>query len=203
MSPRRKPTPAPNTPGANAIGPMSILHLLPVIGEVLGEDARSLVLARAGVKQLPEAEVFCDEAPAAAIHQALREAFPEMAEQITRNAGGRTGDWILATRMPPVASMTLSRMPPWLAAPVLCGLIEKHAWTFAGSGDFRVANRSRPVFELENNPVVRGETSASPLCSWHAAVFERLFRSLIDPDMTCIETHCSACGDSACRFEIT
>lgn len=182
---------------------MSILQLVPVIGELLGEDAGTLVLASAGVTRLPEADAFCDEAPAAAVHQALRKEFPDMADRITRCAGGRTGDWILATRMPPVAAMTMSRMPAWLASPVLCGLIEKHAWTFAGSGQFRVANRSKPVFELTDNPVVRGEVADHPLCSWHAAVFEHLFRSLVDDGLICVETHCSACGDSVCRFEIT
>ena len=181
---------------------MSILQLVPVIDELLGKEAGSRVLARAGITLLPEADAFCDEAPAAAVHQALRKEFPEMAERITRCAGGRTGDWILATRMPPVAAMTLSSLPAWLASPVLCGLIEKHAWTFAGSGRFRVVNRSQPVFELADNPVIRGEVADHPVCSWHAAVFEHLFRSIVDPELSCIETHCSACGDSICRFEI-
>lgn len=181
---------------------MSILQLMPVISEVLGEQASGLVLATAGVTQLPAADVFCDETPAAAVHQALRKEFPGTAEHIARLAGTRTADWIVATRLPPVAAMTLSRMPVWLASPVLCGLIEKHAWTFMGSGQFRVINRSSPVFELKDNPVIRGEFSEHPVCSWHAAVFQQLFRSLVDPAISCTETHCSACGDAACRFEL-
>ncbi len=184
------------------IGPMSILHLLPVIGEVLGTHAGSHILRSAGVKRLPPEDRLCDEAPAAAVHQALRREYPEIADQITRHAGERTGNWIVASRMPPVASRTLAHMPGWLASPVLCSLIDRHAWSFAGSGRFRVVSRQPVVFELEDNPVIRGEKAAHPICSWHAAVFERLFRALVDPRMICIETHCSASGDSSCRFEM-
>jgi bacteriochlorophyll 4-vinyl reductase len=37
------------------------------------------------------------------------------------------------------------------------------------------------VFEIADNPVVRGEHSETPLCHWHAAVFERLFSALCGP----------------------
>lgn len=181
---------------------MSILQLLPVIGEVLGAHAGRRVLRAAGVKRLPREDRLCDEAPAAAVHQALRREFPDIADQITRHAGERTGNWIIDSRMPPVAARTLANMPAWLASPVLCRLIERHAWTFAGSGRFRVVSRDPVVFELEDNPVVRGEHAKHPICSWHAAVLERLFRALVDPGMICVETRCSACGDSACRFEM-
>lgn len=181
---------------------MSILQLIPVIGEMLGSPASNQVLRAAGITQLPSGDRLCDEAPAAAVHQALRREFPGVADQITRHAGERTGNWIIATRMPPVAANALAHMPAWLASPVLCGLIDKHAWTFAGSGQFRVVSRHPVIFELENNPVVRGESAEHVVCSWHSAVFERLFRALIDPGMICVETRCSACGDSVCRFEI-
>lgn len=190
------------TTASAPIGPMSILQLIPVIGEMLGNPASSRVLRAAGITQLPTADRLCDEAPAAAVHQALRREFPEVADQITRYAGERTGNWIIATRMPPVAATAMAHMPAWLASPVLCGLIDKHAWSFAGSGQFRVVSRHPVIFELENNPVVRGESAEHVVCSWHSAVFERLFRALVNPQMICVETRCSACGDGVCRFEI-
>ena len=44
------------------------------------------------------------------------------------------------------------------------------------------------VFALADNPVVRGEVDDHPLCHWHAAVFERLFRALIAPQTRVVET---------------
>ncbi|MEM1431648.1 MAG: V4R domain-containing protein, partial [Pseudomonadota bacterium] len=41
-----------------------------------------------------------------------------------------------------------------------------------------------------------------PLCHWHAAVFERLFRVLVSPESSVTEVACCAMGAPACRFEI-
>ncbi|KQB95786.1 hypothetical protein AL073_13950 [Loktanella sp. 1ANDIMAR09] len=48
--------------------------------------------------------------------------------------------------------------------------------------------------------IVRGEVSETPLCHWHAAVFETLFRRLVDPRLRCVEESCCAVGAPACRF---
>jgi divinyl protochlorophyllide a 8-vinyl-reductase len=37
------------------------------------------------------------------------------------------------------------------------------------------------VFGIADNPVVRGEVAARPICDWHVAVFERLFADLVGP----------------------
>jgi divinyl protochlorophyllide a 8-vinyl-reductase len=58
------------------------------------------------------------------------------------------------------------------------------------------------VFEIADNPLVRGEVSQAPLCDWHAAVFRRLYSVLVDPRIEVRETACCACGDAACRFEV-
>ena len=80
--------------------------------------------------------------------------------------------------------------------------IAKHAWTFAGSGSFRVVTPWR--FEIVDNPIVRGERSDTPLCHWHAAVFERLYQVLVDRTAMCREVACCAVtGGNTCRFDIT
>jgi divinyl protochlorophyllide a 8-vinyl-reductase len=58
------------------------------------------------------------------------------------------------------------------------------------------------LFEIADNPVVRGETAATPVCHWHSAVFAGLFAALVDPHTQVIETACCACGAPACRFEV-
>jgi divinyl protochlorophyllide a 8-vinyl-reductase len=93
-------------------------------------------------------------------------------------------------------------MPAGLAAPILSRAIATHAWTFAGSGCFKIEALRPPVFLIHDNPVVRGEASDVPLCHWHAAVFERLFRRLVSRRTTVAETACCAQGAPACRFAL-
>jgi divinyl protochlorophyllide a 8-vinyl-reductase len=74
-------------------------------------------------------------------------------------------------------------------------------------GPLRVSGRFKTcgplAFEIADNPIVRGERSAVPLCHWHAAVFETLYRTLVDPRLRCAEVACCAMGAPACRFELT
>ncbi len=190
-------------PKGARIGPNAILQLVPVIDDAAGTDMTKHLLAMAGVFELPDpAAGLMDEAPAARLHQALRTEMPEVAPMLAREAGWRTGDYILANRIPQKAQRLLKLMPARLSAPILARAVEKHAWTFCGSGAFRLASQWPVVFEIKDNPVVRGEHSETPLCHWHAAVFERLFSALCGRQWRCTETHCCAQGAPACRFEM-
>ncbi len=190
-------------PKGARIGPYAILQLVPVIDDAAGTDMTKHLVAMAGVFELPDpAAGLMDEAPAARLHQALRTEMPEVAPMLAREAGWRTGDYILANRIPQKALRLLKLMPARLSAPILARAVEKHAWTFCGSGAFRLASQWPVVFEIKDNPVVRGEHSETPLCHWHAAVFERLFSALCGRQWRCTETHCCAQGAPACRFEM-
>lgn len=189
--------------GGARIGPNSVLQLVPVLDAQLGPLARQRLLASAGLKELPSDEGLMPEGPAALLHQELRRQYAADAGELAREAGERTGDYIIAHRIPTVARRVIRKMPAWLGAPLLASAIEKHAWTFAGSGTFRVVSRQPLVFELIDNPVVRGEHADHPLCDWHAAVFQRLFNVLVDRHMKCVETRCCAMGAESCRFELT
>jgi divinyl protochlorophyllide a 8-vinyl-reductase len=185
------------------IGPNAILQLVPVLEDAAGAETTRHLLARAGIFELPDpAAGLMDEAPAARLHQALRAEMPEVAPMLAREAGWRTGDYILAHRIPKPAQRLLRLMPARLGAPILARAVEKHAWTFCGSGVFTLVSTWPVVFEIADNPVVRGEHSATPLCHWHAAVFERLFSALCGRTWRCTETACCAQGAPACRFEM-
>jgi divinyl protochlorophyllide a 8-vinyl-reductase len=184
------------------IGPNSVLQLVPVLDEHLGSEERERILKICHIDQLPSDQGLMPEGPAAELHQAVRRLYPELAPQLTREAGLRTAEYIIRHRIPVAALRVLRSLPPWLAAPLLASVIEKHAWTFAGSGGFKVRSRHPLVFELRDNPVVRGEHASEPICHWHAAVFEHLFRDIVDPRLSCRETHCCASGADACRFEV-
>jgi divinyl protochlorophyllide a 8-vinyl-reductase len=179
-----------------------VLQLVPLLDDRLGTGPREMLLAQCGMTELPGDEGLMEEGPAARLHQAVRAQYPEFATDLTWRAGLRTADYIISHRIPPVVIHLLQQSPPWLSGPLLARTIHKHAWTFAGSGEFSIASKRPLVFELHDNPVVRGETAEEPICHWHAAVFQRLFNSLVDPDLTCIETACCATGSDCCRFEL-
>jgi len=189
------------TEGA-VIGPNAILQLLPQIERIGGEARVAQMLAEAGVLEVPDGSHMIPERDAARLHQVVRRHAPDMAAQLTAEAGRGTADYILAHRIPTVAQRILKALPASLAARSLARAIAKNAWTFAGSGDFRVI--SPWCFEIAHNPIVQGEHSDLPLCHWHAAVFERLYRVLVHPSARCVETTCCAVGrDATCRFEVT
>lgn len=163
-----------------------------------GTAARMMLIA--GLDAPPSDKGMMPEGPAARLHHAVRQTLGPAAPWVLAEAGRATGDYILAHRIPRPAQLLLRSLPAALSAPLLKAAIAKHAWTFAGSGQF--STRSGLVFEIAANPVIAGETSPTPLCHWHAAVFERLFRTLVDDRLRAQETACCACGDHACRFEL-
>jgi anaerobic magnesium-protoporphyrin IX monomethyl ester cyclase len=126
---------------------------------------------------------------------------PARAATLSAQAGTGTADYILAHRIPAPVQTVLRALPPGPSAWILSRAIAKHAWTFAGSGRFRVVTPW--CFEIADNPVIRGEAAPAPLCHWHAAVFERLYRVLVSDAVRCRETACAACGDPVCRFDLS
>jgi divinyl protochlorophyllide a 8-vinyl-reductase len=184
------------------IGPNAILQLIDVL-ERRGEgDLLSAVLAEAGVQRPPRNAGMLPEADFAAVHQALRRLSPA-AEGVLEEAGLATGDYILAHRIPKVAQVVFRLLPGALAAPVLTKAIARHSWTFAGTGEFRV-EASRPLeLSVARNPLVVGWRAASPQCIWHVGVFRQLYGRLVWPRVKVREVACCACGDPACRFELS
>jgi len=185
---------------ADRIGPNAILQLVPVIEARGGPGLLEELLGAAGIRTLPDGTAMIDEREAARLHQALRGRLPGEAASIATEAGAGTADYILAHRIPGFAKALMRAAPAPLAARMLSGAIARHAWTFAGSGDFMKI--SPYVFEIADNPVVRGEHAPGPICDWHAAVFTRLYRVLVSARLACRETACCAAGAPACRFEI-
>lgn len=184
------------------IGPNAILQLLPHLEARFGADGIRDMLDLAGVEKIPDGTAMIPEEEAARLHRIVRLRAPGAATELAVLAGTATADYILAHRIPGVAQAILKALPAPLAARALTAAIRKHAWTFAGSGRFAAVGPW--VFEIHDNPLIRGETSDAPLCAWHAAVFERLFRVLAASDCRCVETCCGAQpGHDLCRFEIT
>lgn len=184
------------------IGPNAILQMLPAIADRVGTQRLAGLVAEARLPALPDGQSMIPETDAAALHRQVRRALPTLAEAISADAGRRTADYILAHRIPRPVQAALKRLPAALAAPILSRAIARHAWTFAGSGRFRTVDAW--TFELRHNPLIRAERATAPLCAWHAAVFERLYATLVHPACRCRETSCGAMAgsDELCRFEV-
>ncbi|TDL90522.1 bacteriochlorophyll 4-vinyl reductase [Meridianimarinicoccus aquatilis] len=184
------------------IGPNAILQFLPVLDRFCGPVRRAQILAAAGIFDIPDGLSMIPETDAARLHRQIRKEEPALAPTLAAKAGFETANYILANRIPDLAQTVLKVLPRKPAARILSGAIEKHAWTFAGSGSFKV--QSAWSFTITNNPIVRGEVSGVPLCAWHTAVFERLYRVLVSPDCRCEETLCAAQGSgNTCHFKMS
>lgn len=188
--------PEPAAPGR--IGPNAVLQLLPVL-DAAEPGLAARLLCEAGLDAPPGDHGLMAEAPAAALHRAVRARRTD-APDLLRRAGQGTAAYILAHRIPPAARAVLRLLPAPLAAPLLARTIARHAWTFAGSGRFRSEGRGPLAFELADNPLIRGEAAAGPLCHWHAAVLTGLFAALVHRDARVTEAACAAQGAPACRF---
>ncbi|MGI1662482.1 bacteriochlorophyll 4-vinyl reductase [Palleronia sp. KMU-117] len=187
---------------AGLIGPNALTQLLPLLERAGGARLRDRLLAEAGIFVLPDMTGLVDEAPVARLHQAMRAQIPDLAPALAWEAGVRTADYIIANRIPGPVVVLLRGLPVPLAAPLLVRAIAQHAWTFAGSGRFEVLSRRPLRVAIHDNPVVRGEIASHRLCHWHAAVFERLFTSLVHGGWRAREVECCAMGHPACVFEI-
>jgi divinyl protochlorophyllide a 8-vinyl-reductase len=190
---------------ASRIGPNAITRVAEALREEFGAGGADRVFALAGLDRYlrhpPESMV--DEQEVALLHRRLRESMgTTSARRIGREAGRRTGDYLLAHRIPKPVQWLLRRLPAAVAARVLLGAISKHAWTFAGSGEFRVLSYSPLVLSLRGNPLCRDTTSAEPVCDFYAATFERLFRELVHRDSVVTEIACESTGAAACLFRV-
>jgi divinyl protochlorophyllide a 8-vinyl-reductase len=190
---------------AGRIGPNAITRVAEVLQLRVGDAATASLFGTAGLADylLRPPQQMIAETEVTRLHIVLREAMgTSAADAIAREAGTRTGDYLLAHRIPRAVQAVLVRLPAPLAARVLLSAIRRHAWTFAGSGVFKATAGLPVVLTIRGNPMCRGATLPAPSCGFYAATFERLFRVLVHRDARVIETDCEACGDAECRFEV-
>ena len=144
-------------------------------------------------------EEMVSENRVAVLHRTLyRMLPPAFAREIAGDAGRRTGNYILANRIPAAARLVLKALPARASSRLLLEAISAHAWTFAGSGVFAHSGQYPAMILISQNPL-----AVSPRCDWHMAVFQVLFRALVHPDCAVREVECCGRGHPACRFEIS
>lgn len=181
------------------IGPNAVIQVAAALRASGGEPMARRVFAHArleAVRTSPPTGMI-DERLVARLHRALFECFPEdTAAAIAESAGMRTGDYILAHRIPAPVQWLLRLLPRRLAARLLLAGIIRNAWTFAGSGRTHIQPGNPAIVRIMDNPI------GTPGCHWHCGVFRRLFEVLVSPDVEVHEIACTLLGDSACSFEI-
>ena len=199
-------TARPQAEPVAVVGPNAVTQLVRALRVATDPADVQRILVTADVVEWADhpPEHMVDERPVAALHRATREILDkDSSRAVLTEAGLRTGDYILANRIPAPARAVLKVLPAWVSSRLLARAIAAHAWTFIGSGRFVCSRADGLTFEIWSNPFCAGETSAAPLCVWHAAVFQRLFQALVSPGATAVETHCVARGDSCCRFALS
>lgn len=182
------------------IGPNAILQHLPELDAAIGPALRSALLHRAGVEPPPAGAGMWPETEVAHLHRAVWLYLPDRAAAIQQAAGQGVADYILAHRIPRPAQALIRALPAPLGARLLATAIARNAWTFAGSGRFRIIAHRPLTVEIAANPLAEGPARCS--CHWHAGVFARLFGALVWPGAQATETACCAAGAPACRFVI-
>ena len=190
---------------AGRIGPNAIIRVAETLRDVLGEDTTQRIFARAELEphlahpptgMVPEEDV-------GALQTALFDGLEEReARKIAFEAGVRTGDYLLANRIPKPAQAVLKLLPPSLASRILLGTIKKHSWTFSGTGDFSVENGHPVIVSIKGCPLCRGRHGDRPQCDYYAGTFLRLFEVLVSRNTFVREVTCEATGGPSCAFEI-
>ena len=142
-----------------------------------------------------------DEREAQALSRALVEQLgPGLAANILREAGHRTGDYLLANRIPRVAQWAIRVAPRRLGLRLLLRAMQSNAWTFAGSGQFVVTDALIPDLVFESCAICRDMHEQQPMCDFYAGTFERLIRALVSRYSGVLEVECMALGHPHCRF---
>jgi len=195
----------PAVPARGRIGPNAITRVAEALLEEVGTETRRDIFASAGLEGClrDPPQHMVDEQDVMALHAVLRARLaPEQVRRVNRDAGVRTGAYLLARRIPGPVQKLLRILPAPLAARALVAAIRRHAWTFAGTAHFS-ARSGRPVsFTLAGCPLCRGARTDGPCCDFYAACFEHLFRTLVHRRAAVRETACAAAGDAHCRFDV-
>ena len=194
--------------GPARIGPNAITQCMAALQADLGLAGSRALMDQAGLQahvQHPPQHMV-DEADVIALHRTMRSTLGvAKAQALARVAGQRTGDYLLANRIPRPVQWALKRLPAAWAARVLLAAITRHAWTFCGSGCFEVlpARQAREVqVSITGCITCHGEQAVQPLGDYYAATFERLFSVLVHPAARVVESACEAQGAPACVFDI-
>jgi len=190
---------------AGRIGPNAITRVVEALGARHGELAAADCLRAAGLAAFTvQAPVDMVSEDHVAVLQAYLYGALDADDRVAtmREAGRLTGDYLLSNRIPKLAQAVLKRLPAGVSGRVLAGAVARHAWTFAGSGQFMHASGRPLLVAIEHCPLCSRIASQGPVCDYYAATFERIFGELTSRSCRVEEIECEGAGGAACRFRI-
>lgn len=187
------------------IGPNAIIQVASALQDRFGRSLAEPLLARATgytMAQMPSEMI--DEREAQSLVRALvDEVGPWLATSVLREGGHRTGDYLLANRIPKVAQWIMRLAPRRMGLALLLRAMSSNAWTFAGSGTFRVEQTGCiPELVFEQCTMCRDMHHDRPMCDFYAGTFERLIQALVARHASVTESECMAQGGAVCRFTL-
>jgi divinyl protochlorophyllide a 8-vinyl-reductase len=187
------------------IGPNAIIQTVHALKEIVGLRQTEELLACADrtdlLAHLPE-EMIDEQEFQALVGTLFAQLGEPQALRILRRSGQLTARYLLRHRIPQPAQRMLRLLPETIALRLLLAAINKHAWTFVGSGEFRYTLGRNPAITITRCILCADLQSETPICSFYTGCFEHLFRTLIDPRARVVETDCESCGGNCCRFAI-
>ena len=193
---------------SSRIGPNAIIQVAFELQSRFGRArAEQLVFDATGYRldALPTEMVAESEAQALA-RALVAQLGVTLATNILREAGHRTGDYLLAHRIPRVAQWVMRLAPRRIGLSILLRAMQSNAWTFAGSGQFVITPPSStthvPDLVFTSCAMCRDMHETQPMCDFYAGTFERLIRAVVSRYAGVFEVQCMALGDAQCRFEL-
>lgn len=196
---------APTTEGEALIGPNAVSRTLDAVTERFGPEVAKRLQESAGVPAHLPPSMIPERWFVRLVSELRTEASEAESRAILRDAGHATAEYVVANRIPAFARRILRLLPARLALPLLLRAVSRHAWTFAGRGEFVHADG---VLTLSDAPTCRPEAEGGHTCfpdpeEYGGAYYEAAFAgilSLAAPDLRVRETSCVRAGASACRF---
>ncbi len=194
-----------STAAAGRIGPNAIIRTVEALRDTLGDARTAALLGAAGLagydRELPH-EMVAEHEVTALFGTLYRELGNRRAREIAQLSGERTGDYLLANRIPRAAQTALKFVPATLASRGLLAAIRGHTWTFAGSSTVVLTDGRPALVSFADCPLCRGLKAENSICDYYSATFERLYRVLVHPDAKASEVSCQAGGAPVCTIEI-
>ena len=190
---------------AGRIGPNAIIQTVQALVDLYGAAGAAEVLARIGKPELRDAHPasLIDERDFAELYHDLLGALGRAAtDRVMARSGELTAQYVMRRRIPRPVHWLLRALPRRLGMRMLLDAIGRHAWTFAGSGQFRYSVRPAPVLTLENCLTARDLAADAPACAFYQAAFQGFLATLIDRRLQVEEVRCLACGAARCEFRV-
>lgn len=195
-----------NPAPAGRIGPNAIIRLAESVRHAKGDAAVRRLFDHADCRSHLDSppQDMVPEQTVVRLHASLRAAFDRAdCRDMLWNAGRRTGDYLLAHRIPGFAQRLLKLLPAGPSARILVKAIRANAWTFVGTGRFDAEMGPPLSLIIADSPLCRGMVAQEPQCDFYTGTFQRLFAALVSPKAAVTETACLGAGAEVCRFTVT